>query len=164
MTKYAESTEVPADRSRVEIERTLTRYGATEFGYAWQADRAVVMFSMAGVRVRFILAMPDRQDKRFTQTGTGRVRSADAAAKAWEQGCRQSWRALALVIKAKLEAVDSGIVTLVEEFAAHIVLPGGLSVGDVLVPSIVRSYELDSPSPMLAAFGVPAITDGLERS
>ena len=34
----------------------------------------------------------------------------------WEQACRQRWRALALVIKAKLEAIDAEISTFEEEF------------------------------------------------
>ena len=43
-------------------------------------------------------------------------------------GCRQRWRALNLAIKAKLEAVESGIVTFDQEFLAHIVGPSGQTV------------------------------------
>lgn len=39
-------------------------------------------------------------------------------------------RALALCIKAKLEAVQAGIVTFDEEFLAHFLLPDGKTVGD----------------------------------
>lgn len=98
--------------------------------------------------------MPRSDSIEFTQTPTGRPCTAEAARAQWEQACRQRWRALALVIKAKLEAVDSGIVTLVEEFAAHVVLPGGQSVGDLVLPAIAQAYTEDSPAPMLAAFGV----------
>lgn len=150
---YAENTSVSVESSRAEIERTLTRYGASEFAYGWDQTRAVVQFTAHNVRVRFILTMPDRNDRRFTLTPTGKTRTAEAARKEWEQGCRQSWRALALVIKAKLEAVDSNIVTFVEEFAAHIVLPGGQSVGDLMIPAIAKAYEEGSVAPMLDAFG-----------
>jgi len=37
--KYAAKTEVPEHQSRTEIERTLTRYGATAFAYGWSAGR-----------------------------------------------------------------------------------------------------------------------------
>jgi len=37
VSRYAEGTSVPADRSRAEIERTLTRYGADQFAYGWRA-------------------------------------------------------------------------------------------------------------------------------
>ena len=42
---------------------------------------------------------------------------------AHEQERRRLWRALLLNIKAKLEAVESGISVFDEEFMAHIVLP-----------------------------------------
>ena len=162
MSRYAQDTQVPADRSRAEIEKALLRYGADEFAYGWQSGQAVVMFTLDSLRIRFVLSMPSRDDTRFTRTPTGKVRAHDAATAAWEQGCRQAWRALALVIKAKLEAVDSGIVTLVEEFAAHVVLPGGRSVGDVMLPAIAQSYEANSPAPLLSAFGVRELSKGAE--
>ena len=51
--------------------------------------------------------------------------TAAAQQAAWEQVCRQRWRALLLIIRAKLEAVASGITTLENEFLANIVLPDG---------------------------------------
>lgn len=39
---YAAKTGVAPDRSRAEIERTLSRYGASQFYYGWDGDRAVV--------------------------------------------------------------------------------------------------------------------------
>lgn len=158
MTRYAENTQVSPGQSRAEIERTLTRYGATEFAYGWQSNQAVVMFTLDEWRIRFIIEMPERSG--FSRTPTGRTRTAESALAQWEQACRQRWRALALVIKAKLEAVDSGIVTLVEEFAAHVVLPGGQSVGDLMLPAIARAYTEDSPAPLLDAFGVRELPRG----
>lgn len=63
-------------------------------------------------------------------------RHADDALRAWEQACRQSWRALALVIKAKLEAVEAGISTVDDEFLAHVLLPNGATVGETLGPEL----------------------------
>lgn len=109
MARYAENTSVSSERSRAEIEQTLARYGADGFMYGWDGGTAVLAFQMHGRRIRFDLAMPDRNDEAYTTTDTGRERAPTQAAKAWEQSCRQRWRALALVIKAKLEAVESGI-------------------------------------------------------
>ena len=39
---YAKDTSVSVERSRAEIETTLTRYGATAFGYATDEGRAIV--------------------------------------------------------------------------------------------------------------------------
>lgn len=142
--RYAERTEVPSDRSRNEIEATLRRYGATAFGYGWDADAAQVMFEIAQRRVRFRLPMPNPKDRRFTHTeARGYLRSDDARAAEYERAVRQSWRALALVIKAKLEAVAAGITTIEEEFLAHIVLPNGSTVGDWTRPQIAVAYERD---------------------
>jgi hypothetical protein len=156
--KYAERTEVPSDRSRSEIERTLTRYGATSFAYGWQGRTAVVGFEIADRKMRFELTLPDRGDREFTMTNRpGVARTASAAENMYEQAVRQRWRALALVIKAKLEAVAAGITTVESEFLAHIVLPDGRTVGDHTAPRIAEAYELGTVPPMLA------ITSGGDR-
>jgi hypothetical protein len=153
MSKYAASTEVTSGRSRDEIERTLERYGADQFLYGWQESNAVVGFRMGGRQVRFILPLPSKTERRFTHHSRG-VRAPDAALKEWEQAVRQRWRALALVIKAKLEAVESGIAVFEDEFMANIVLPGGETVGAFMRPQIAEAYRVGtSPSllPMLPA-------------
>jgi hypothetical protein len=141
VTRYAEGTSVGSDKSRAEIERTLARYGASSFMYGWDQDRAMVGFVAAGRQVRFVLPMPNREDREFTHTPQrGNRRSTAQAEEAYEQAVRQRWRALALVIKAKLEAVEAGIVTFDEEFAMHFLLPNGQTVGEFVVPQIDRVY------------------------
>ncbi|AVO21643.1 hypothetical protein HWC44_gp042 [Mycobacterium phage ThetaBob] len=140
MAKYAANTDVSSDRSRAEIERTLNRYGARQFMYGWDEDQAIVGFVIHNRQVRFILPMPNRQDREFTKTPTGRSRAATQIAQAYEQAVRQRWRSLALVIKAKLEAVESGIVSFDAEFLAHLVLPNGHTVGDSVMPAVAEAY------------------------
>ena len=140
--KYAEKTSVSSEQSRVEIERTLRRYGASGFMYGWGEKNAMILFEMANRRVKFILPLPDRSSSEFTRTpARGTSRSPQQAEAAWEQSCRQRWRALALVIKAKLEAVDSGITVFEDEFLAHIVLPSGGTVSEFMRPQIAVAYE-----------------------
>ena len=136
MSRYAEKTQVSSDRSIAEIERTLRRYGADGFMYGWSAGQASVAFEMQGKRVQFLLPMPDRLERKFTHTETGRIRKPSAQGQIYEQAIRQRWRALALVIKAKLEAVETGIVTFEEEFLAHFVIPGRGTVGAVVIPEL----------------------------
>ena len=102
MAKYASTTAVSVASSKAEIERIVKRYGAGQFMSAWSADKAVIAFLMEGRQVRFTLTMPSKTEKRFTHRSRG-PRTPEAAHKEWEQACRQRWRALALVIKAKLE-------------------------------------------------------------
>ena len=146
--RYAESTTVPSDRSRAEIERTLARYGATTFQYGWQQDRAAIGFVMSGRQIRFILPLPDRENPDFTRTPTGKSRTATAAEAAYEQAVRQRWRALALMVKAKLEAVASGIVTFEEEFLPHTVLPSGRTVAQEIMPAVESAYATGAVTPL----------------
>lgn len=143
MARYAENTTVPTERSRGEIEATLARYGASSFAYGWDAARALIEFVHEGRRVRFILPLPDRAGfatkvTRVNQHDRGTVVAVTptAQANAWEQACRQRWRALALAVKAKLEAVEAEISTFEEEFLAHIVLPDNTTVGEWARPQL----------------------------
>jgi hypothetical protein len=155
MTRYAASTEVSTSKSRDEIERTLERYGADQFLYGWQDDAAVIGFRMDGRHIRFILPLPDRNDRKFTHHSRG-IRAPEAAKKEWEQASRQRWRALALVIKAKLEAVESGISVFEDEFMANIVLPDKRTVSEWMRPQIAEAYRIGSMPPMLPMLAAPA--------
>lgn len=153
MSRYAESTQVPSDRSRAEIERTLRRYGADAFAYAWEGRSAQIAFKMAGRSILFRLPLPDRNAEEFTLTPTGRERSESAAGEAYEQAIRQRWRALALVIKAKLEAVEAGISTVEDEFLAHVALPGGKTVGEWVGPQLDAVYARQEMPALLPGSG-----------
>lgn len=146
---YAENTTVSTDKSRAEIERTLQRYGADQFMYGWDQEKAVIGFRLAGRQIKFLLPMPDKNDTKFTHTPTGKSRAENAAFKEWEQACRQKWRALSLVIKAKLEAVEAGIAIFEDEFMANIVLPNGSTVSQFMLPQITEAYESGTMPKML---------------
>lgn len=142
--RYAQDTSVSSYQSRADIEKALARYGAASFAYASQAKEARIMFELADRQMLFVLPLPDRGDSEFWLTPSTRRRRTDSAAEAaYEQAVRQRWRALALVIKAKLEAVASGITTVEDEFLAHIVIPGtgGVTVGEYTLPRIAQAYS-----------------------
>ena len=154
MSRYAQNTDVTVGRSRDEIEKTLARYGASQFVYGWDQQQALIGFVANDRQIKMMLTLPDKQDRAFTQTPGGRyMREPADALKAWEKACRQSWRALALVVKAKLEAVESGIATFEDEFLAYTVLPGGQTVAQLVAPHIAESYLGGSVAPFLAALG-----------
>jgi hypothetical protein len=156
VTRYAEGTEVPADRSRAEIEKILTRYGAESFMYGWDREFAVLGFRFGVKMVRFRLPMPDKDDPKFRMTPSRKwARTDDQAYKAWEAETRQRWRALKLVIQAKLEAVESGITSFEEEFLAHIVLPDNTTVGDWATPQIEDAYKTGKMPRLLPALPKP---------
>lgn len=153
--KYAEGTSVPVSKSRDEIERTLTRFGATAFAYySDSGGRIAVSFEIANLRVQMQMILPPRED--FELSPTGRWRSAATAEAEWEKACRQRWRSLANGIKAKLALVDDGISTIEREFLADIVIEGGGTVGDRILPEI-RAIARAGVVPRLMP-ALPAVT------
>ena len=141
MSKYAENTSVAVDRSKTEIERILSRYGAASFGYMVKGDQAAIMFRAHGKQIRFLLPLPDPDDEQFQRTPTGLRRKSTAVNEIYQQEVRRRWRALTLAIKAKLEAVQTGIAAFEQEFLAHIVLPNGQTVAEAVLPAIEESYR-----------------------
>ena len=139
--RYAKTTTVSPEKSRAEIESTLRRYGADQFMYGWQEGRGIIGFRINGVPVRVILPLPSIEDFQYYDRKTAygitrKKRTQEAAVRAHEQAERQSWRALLLVIKAKLEAIEAGITTFEQEFLANMVLPDNTTVSQTLAPQI----------------------------
>lgn len=149
MRRFAEDTTVSSDKSRAEIERLVTRYGAISTAFMNSPGRALIMFEAQSRRIVFELPLPDISDAAFALDGRKHKRSPQQRHDVWERACRQKWRALALVIKAKLEAVQSGITEFEDEFLAHIMMPDGLTVGKHIRPNIAAAYAGGSMVPLL---------------
>ena len=155
-TLYAEGTTVAAEKTRVEIETLLTRYGASSFGYLVDDGRAAVAFKAKGRRVRLLLPVPSEEDPKLAARHgrsiyrNGRYVKIVPPDKIQAE-VRRRWRALLLAIKSKLENVASGIETFEEAFLAQILLPGGQTVGEAVAPRIEESYLTDAPLALLPA-------------
>ncbi len=139
MTRYAANTSVSAERSRMDIEKLLAKHKCEGFGYMQEGDQAVVMFRLPDrinertLSIRMVLPLPDRDATEFQWTPARRKRrTAEQAYEAWLQACAARWRALLLVIKAKLEAVETGISTIEREFLADVMLGTGQTVGELV--------------------------------
>lgn len=143
---YAKNTNVAVSKSRMEIENIITRYGADAFmsGTDSGSGRAFVGFQLQGRQVKFVLDLPRLDEFRMTEKGRRR-RDESLVRKAHEQACRSAWRSLALVIKAKLEAVEAGITTFDQEFLANVVVPGGMTIGEKIIPRLDNFSEADLP-------------------
>ena len=140
---YAKNTKVAVGQSRAEIERLLSKHKCAQFstGIDHEQHRAVVQFKAYNRIIRFEVRLPDPNDKEYQEDRHGWTRTPAGIQNAIEQGERQRWRALLLVIKAKLEAVESEIATFEEEFLAHIVLPNQQTVAAYVQPLIERAYS-----------------------
>lgn len=140
MSTYAAQTSVSVEKSQAELQRVLTRWGADQYAFGWEAARAVVGFRAQNRNVRFVLELPSIDD--YARTPKQRyLRDPETQQKAWEQACRQQWRSLVLTVKAKLEAVESGIATFEDEFLPYTLLPSGETVAEWVGPQIDQAIE-----------------------
>lgn len=146
---YAASTSVPVERSRAEIERMLQKYGCTRFVSGWDGKTANVAFEAHDRRVRFSIPIPQLVD--FATSPKGQKRNPRDQKAAHEQEMRRRWRSIALVMKAKLEAVASGVSTFEEEFLAFILMPSNETVGEWLAPLIDNAYSNKKMPPLLGS-------------
>ena len=148
---YAKGTDVTTETSRHDIERLLMRHGAEEFASGWKAASAMMQFKIRGRVIRFLLPLPKRED--FVRTPVRNcLRSEEEQFKAWEQACRERWRALLLCIKAKLESVEQGIEQFDSAFMAQIVMPNSQTVEEISVPLIQRAYASGVMPPLLLEY------------
>jgi hypothetical protein len=155
---YAEKTSVSPEKSKAEIETLLKKYGADQFISGWGDGRAMIGFRCQNRFIRFELPFPDPTEERFTHVKhRGRYfatrRTEAQVSEAVDQEIRRRWRSLALVIKAKLEAVETGITTFENEFLSHIVMPDGRTVGQHVSPRIAEAYESGKMPPLLPGPG-----------
>jgi len=144
MPTYAEDTSVSTSKSVEEIQRTLQRFGAADFAITQGPRGVLIQFAMKNRLVKFTVLLPPLDE--FARTPERRtVRSKADQLKAWDQACRQRYRALLLCIKAKLEAVESGIETFDEAFLSHLVLPSGDTIGKWYGPQVELIYSGKNP-------------------
>ena len=135
---------MPVERSRAEIEKLLSRHRCTKFmaGVDHEAHRATVQFQAHNRIVKFEIDLPNPSDPKFRKMKNSYLqRSTTGVQKAVEQEERTKWRALLLVIKAKLEAVESHIATFEDEFLAHVLLPNQQTVAQYIGPTVAQIYE-----------------------
>jgi hypothetical protein len=133
--RYAEGTKVSTEKSRIEVQKLLTSYGATNSAHGEQQDKATILFTMKGRQYRIELSYPSLDD--FAMDRLGRRRLTHQRVIARDQEIRRLWRALYMVVKAKLEAAQSGIVTLEEEFLAHAILRNEQTVSEWVEPQFL---------------------------
>ncbi len=141
--KYAAKTNVDSDQSIAEIRKNLARYGAKKFLSAHDMDalQATIAFEINGRQIKFVISLPDPNAPEFIYTPTtGKLRSDKVAQAAYEQAVRQRFRALCLLVKAKLEAIDAGIATFEGELLNKTLLPNGMTVEDWVEPQVHDAY------------------------
>ncbi len=138
---YAEGSTVTIAQSRQEIGRILTRYKAGAPVFHEEAEVHHLLFSIGKQPIRIDLPVPPPLGPAPRYLNNAQRSQWVARRRKWERETQRRYRALALVLKAKLEAVASGIATVEQEFLADLVTRDGRRIGDALAPQLVRVIE-----------------------
>lgn len=149
---YAQTTSVPVDRSKSELERIFLRYGADQYvtGTDVAQLKTLIKFRYARRYFQITINLPDPD--KFAVTESGRSRLREQQVKAWEQATRQRWRALVLYVKATLEATEAGIITFESAFLGNTLLPNGSTLYEYVTPQIQSTYETGEMPKLLTGF------------
>lgn len=147
---YAEGTTVTVEKSKLELERLLIKHRSGQRVFASDDVNgcATCMFSIAGRQVRLRVPLPTRADlmpENPKEEPRGWRSWSPSQKDAWlqkriDQLTRERWRALVLLVKAKLELVELGLSTIEREFLADIYLPNGRTVHEEFAGAIEASY------------------------
>lgn len=125
---YAEHTKVTFEKTVSDIIMMLRKAGAMQIGQMEEAGRLTVLFTMTDRHVRFRVTWDERSDRSK----------------------RQRARALLLVIKAKLESVESQVESFEEAFFANVVLADGQTTYERLREPLALEYREGKPTLALA--------------
>jgi hypothetical protein len=125
---YAQDTTVSSYKSESEIRKMLKQLGADRFAVAEVEGNIEIRFAVGSVVYQ--IARPDLPEIK---------------GKSEEQRERAAWRALVLLVKAKMVAIDQGITTVEREFMADTVLPHGAKLIDHYEELIESNYESGVP-------------------
>jgi hypothetical protein len=140
MRRYAEGTQVSVNSSQGEIAGILHTHGVRKQGWMSSPDGDELMFELGGHSFRFQILRPTITEIRRLYPNTRDERAKLDAE--W----RRRWRANVLLLKAKLEFIDSGDTTLERELLPYMLTASGQTVGELVVAGKL---------PMLSAGGKP---------
>lgn len=150
--KYAKDTIVSPEKTMQEILATLKRYDALKFIVGEIDNCIAVAFDMCDRRVQFKVPLPTKDSSESRNLGGGPHGNKGAFnVNKFEQATAQRWRALLLVIKAKLESMESGIETFEEAFLSQLVLPDGRNMYQWAKPQIEQAYLTGAMPPLLGS-------------
>ncbi len=133
--RYAEGTQIPISRSHDAIHAELKRVGADQIGVMEGADRAYMVFKVRDVLYR-ITTGPAKPKSRSTRSDP-----------AVEQ--RRQWRAIVLLVKAKVVSITEGISTVEREFLSDAVMPDGSVLAEHSQRLIAGAYKDNGPPQLL---------------
>lgn len=145
---YAENTTVPLEKSIAEIISLVKKAGASQIGQMEGEDSFVIIFRLDDRQPRFRVPLPawdEMPEYNGRRERLDKVKRQSMAQKA----AMQRGRALMLVIKAKLESVESGVETFEQAFLGNVVLADGDTVYERMQRPIALEYQTGKVQPLM---------------
>lgn len=143
---YAADTKVPFERSLSEISGLVRKAGARNIAQFDGEDYFAIQLEISDRLIRFKIPLP-RMGDMPVRDGRGSELSPAQRASRLDQSRRSLARALLLVIKAKLESVESGIETFEQAFLANVVMSDGATVYERISEPLSIEYKTGRPAP-----------------
>jgi hypothetical protein len=150
---YAEKTEVAVEKSIAEIISMVKRSGAQRVMQYEEPESFTIQFELRERMVKFRVVLPTI-DQMPRVNGNNVSLDARQRLDRLAQAHRQKARALMLVIKAKLESVESKVESFEQAFLPNVVLADGKTVYERIKEPIAIEYQTAKPSMLL--LGGPA--------
>ena len=130
--KNYKNTAIRPEKSQADITRELNRYGIYEVQHTNQKGKFSVGFRVESDEIPIPLMVridvPYNKEKD-TEDNLG-----------WERQ-RVLYRILFFYVKALLNTWDNGLKTFTEIFMPHLVLPGGGTIEQMLLPKLQKAIE-----------------------
>jgi hypothetical protein len=134
MARYAYGTKVSATDSRGEITGILAKHGVSTMAWGTKPTGDFLQFEIGGKLYKFSIDRPSMDDARESFLSAGKTdwgwrHQADQEV-ALDAEWRRRWRAIVLLIKAKMEFADGGETTVEREFMPYLMLANGQTMAD----------------------------------
>lgn len=145
---YAAKTEVSVDRSISEIVTMLRKAGADQVGQLTSDAMFSIQFTLANRMIRFRVRLPTIDEMPIRDGRGSGLTMPQRRAKA-DQAARQRARALMLVVKAKLESVESEVETFEQAFLANVVMSDGQTLYERISEPLALEYSTGAAQTMI---------------
>jgi hypothetical protein len=157
VSQYATKTTVSPAKSQSEIMETFERFGIKEHAVFKGENITAIAFARNGLQYRMTVTMPSPTDKVFVE-GV-RTRTPLQIQAAYESEVRRRWRSLALLIKAKIVAIEDGISGFEQEFLSHVVVGNDRTLGDSVIPALRNAASTGQIPSSLPIPGVSSLPE-----
>lgn len=128
MSKFAQGTQVTAEKSQMQISMMLKKFGCGALMMGFEGELAFVGFVYKNTQARMFCPVTKSEAEN-----------------------RRRWRVMRIVLQSKFEIIQCSIKTFEEEFFSDIVMPNGKTVAQMALPAVIKAIESGKmPSTLLA--------------